>query len=119
CEAYAGFALRRFGWQVDPARIRTTADVSMGIVEVLRRLTEPGDRVIVMPPVYAPFYDLVPEAGAVVQKVPLIEGDDGGWSMDLDAIDDALRAGAAAIVLCNPHNPLGHPHRRSELEKLA
>lgn len=41
-EAYAGFAERRFGWRPDPARMRSTADVSMGIVEILRRVTQPG-----------------------------------------------------------------------------
>src|SRR5690606_40046735 len=39
--AYAGFTERRFGWTVDPRRIRTTADVSMGIVEILRRVIRP------------------------------------------------------------------------------
>ncbi len=72
-DAYAAFAQRRFGWTVDPARIRTTCDVMMGVVELLRRVTEPGDRVIVTPPVYPPFYECIPEAGAVVERVPLIE----------------------------------------------
>ena len=53
------------GGRVDPAMVRSTADVSMGIVEILRRITSPGDRVVVTPPVYPPFYDLIEEAGAV------------------------------------------------------
>src|ERR1044071_8641155 len=48
--AFAGFASRRYGWEPDPARIRSTADVSMGIVEILRRVTQPGERVVVTPP---------------------------------------------------------------------
>ena len=38
--AFAGFAARRFGWVVDPVRVRTTADVMMGVVEILRATTE-------------------------------------------------------------------------------
>ncbi|MCW4384663.1 aminotransferase class I/II-fold pyridoxal phosphate-dependent enzyme [Salinibacterium sp. SYSU T00001] len=117
-EAFAGFALSRWGWQVDPAHVRSTADVSMGIVECLRGLIEPGDRVVITPPVYPPFFELVREAGGVVAEAPLLE-DAEGWHLDLTAIEDAFAAGAKAMVLCNPHNPLGHPHDRSELEALA
>jgi cystathionine beta-lyase len=117
-ETYAGFAKRRFGWDVDAARIRSTADVSMGIVEILRRVVQPGERVIVTPPVYPPFYDLVEEAGAALQPVPL--RDTGtAWELDLDGIRAAFEDGARAILLCNPHNPTGTVHDRDALEALA
>lgn len=117
-EAFADFALRRYGWHADPARMRSTADVSMGIVELLRRVTAPGDRVIVTPPVYPPFFDLVEEAGAVVERVPL--RDTGhGWELDLDRIRTALENGARAVLLCNPHNPTGTVHTAASLAQLA
>lgn len=117
-EAFAGFASRRFGWSPDPARMRPTADVSMGIVEILRRITSPGDRVIVNPPVYPPFYELVTEAGAVVERVPLRDTG-SAWELDLDGIRRSLEAGARAILLCNPHNPTGTVHGAASLAALA
>ena len=117
-EAYAGFAERRFGWSPDAARMRSTADVSMGIVEILRRVTTPGDRVIVTTPVYPPFFDLVEEAGAVVERVPLRDSGTG-WELDLDGIRVALEAGARAVLLCSPHNPTGTVHSRASLAALA
>lgn len=117
-ESYAAFAQRRFGWDAAPARMRSTADVSMGIVEILRRVTQPGERVIVTPPVYPPFYDLVAEAGAEVERVPL--RDTGtGWELDLDGIRSGFEDGARAILLCNPHNPTGTVHGRESLTALA
>ncbi|MGO1801152.1 MAG: MalY/PatB family protein [Microbacteriaceae bacterium] len=116
--AFSSFAQRRYGWSPDPARMRSTADVSMGIVELLRRVTAPGDRVVVTPPVYPPFFDLVAEAGAVVERVPL--GDTGdGWELDLDGIRSALAGGARAVLLCNPHNPTGTAHSAASLAALA
>ncbi len=90
----------------------------MGVVEVLRAVTSPGDRVIVTPPVYPPFYDTVEEAGAVVERVPLVDDGDR-WRLDLDGIERALAAGARSVLLCNPHNPTGTVHTRESLATLA
>ncbi|NYE20277.1 cystathionine beta-lyase [Microbacterium immunditiarum] len=117
-DAFATFARRRFGWAVDPARVRSTVDVMMGVVEILRRVTKPGDRVIVTPPVYPPFYDCVPEADAVVERVPLRDTGDR-WELDLAGIEAALADGARAVLLCNPHNPTGTAHSRESLAELA
>lgn len=70
------------------------------------------------PPVYPPFYDLVAEAGAEVERVPL--RDTGtGWELDIDGIRAAFDDGATAILLCNPHNPTGTVHDRDSLAALA
>jgi cystathionine beta-lyase len=117
-EALAGFARRRWGWNVDPTFVRTTTDVSVCIVESLRRVIRPGDGVVINPPVYPPFFHLVSEAGGTVVEVPLL--DDGATSsLDLDGIDAAFAAGARALLLCNPQNPLGLVHSADSLASLA
>lgn len=116
--AFAAYAERRFGWTVQPERIRSTCDVMMGVVEILRAVLAPGDRVIVAPPVYPPFFDCVEEAGGVAERVPLVDVD-GSWILDLAAIEQALARGARAVLLCNPHNPTGTVHSRAVLARLA
>ncbi|RWZ51770.1 aminotransferase class I/II-fold pyridoxal phosphate-dependent enzyme [Labedella phragmitis] len=112
--AFAGFAERRWGWSLDTAHIQTTADVSMGIVEILRRI-DVGTGLVITPPVYPPFYMLAAEAGVPVVDVALTpEG-----TLDLGAIEAALHRGARAVLLCNPHNPFGHPHDAASLSALA
>lgn len=115
---YADFAERRFGWSPDPRRIRTTADVSMGIVEILRRVIRPGERVIVTPPIYPPFFDLVEEAGGVVERIALRDTG-AGWELDVDRIGLSLAGGARAVLLCNPHNPTGSVFSAASLDAVA
>jgi cystathionine beta-lyase len=116
--AFAGFAERAWTWRIDPAGVRTTADVSVAIVETLRSVISPGDRVIINPPVYPPFYDLIPEAGGQVVEVPLLD-DGAGWQIDLAGVEAAFRAGARVYLLCNPQNPVGLVHSRETLEAIA
>jgi cystathionine beta-lyase len=113
-EAYAAFARRRLGWSPDPARMRLVPDVMAGIVEALRVLTEPGDGVVINPPVYGPFFDGIPEAGRRIVEVPLTDGE-----FDLDALDAAFAAGARAFLISSPHNPTGRVFDRAQLEQVA
>ncbi|NLT25130.1 MAG: aminotransferase class I/II-fold pyridoxal phosphate-dependent enzyme [Microbacteriaceae bacterium] len=119
--AFADFAADRWGWRPDPARMERSADVGVVIVETLRRVIEPGDGVIIMPPVYPPFWPNTEEAGGRVVEVPFVATDDGrGHRMDLAGVERALASGEArAVLLCNPHNPLGVVHTRAELAELA
>lgn len=115
---FVEFAKRRFGWELEPRRVRSTGDVMMGVVELLRATIAPGDRVIITPPVYPPFSMCIPEAGGVVESVPLVDTGES-WQLDLDGIEAALAAGARAVLLCNPHNPTGTAHSRDSLARLA
>ena len=120
-EALAEFAAARWGWHgLDPARTAYAADVMTGIAEVVRLVSAPGDPVVVDPPVYPPFFDVVEHVGRVVVEAPL--GQDG--RLDLDALAAAfVRArsmgDSVTYLLCNPHNPTAVAHTRAELEGAA
>ncbi|MEW2380071.1 MalY/PatB family protein [Micromonospora sp. NPDC047812] len=120
-EAVGDFAARRWGWpDFRVAHTSVVPDVMMGIVEVLRLVTDPGDAVVVCSPVYPPFYAFVSHADRQVVEAPL--GSDR--RMDPAALDEAFRRARAhgrrpAFLLCNPHNPTGVVHRRDELETVA
>lgn len=88
-------------------------------MEALRALIRPGDGVVITPPVYPPFFELIPEAGGRVVEAPLARTDDGAYELDLDAIDAALASRARAVLLCSPHNPLGLVHPRETLVALS
>lgn len=112
--ALAGFALDRWGWAVDPARMSMVPDVMLGIVELLKLVSEPGDGIVVNPPVYPPFNMFVEHMGRRVVTAPLSE--DG--RIDFDRLRDAF-ATAKAYLLCSPHNPTGVVHTPQELATVA
>jgi cystathionine beta-lyase len=116
--ALSGFAASRWNWDLDPASVTAVTDVGVGVVELLRVLTRPGDAVAISPPVYPPFFDWVPEAGARLLEVPLAR-DAAGWRLDLAALEAAFATHPAAYVLCNPHNPVGRVHTADELAALV
>lgn len=111
----AGFVQRRMGWSIDPDAVITCNDVVAGLTDLLRTITAPGEGVVVTPPVYHPFFSLVPEAGRSLVEVPLL----GGRELDLEGIERALGDGARAVLLCSPHNPTGTVVPRGQLEDLA
>ncbi|MEU7576538.1 MalY/PatB family protein [Streptomyces sp. NPDC041068] len=120
-ESLAEFAAARWRW--DGLRVENTAivpDVMMGIVEVLRLITDPGDAVVVCSPVYPPFYAFVSHDGRDIVEARL--GPD--LRTDLGALEEAFicarRGGRrAAFLMSNPHNPTGVVHTRAELEAIA
>lgn len=120
-EAYADFAADRWGWEgVDSTRTALVADVMTGIVEVLGLVSEPGDPVVVNPPVYPPFFGFIDHAHRDAVEAPL--GDDG--RLDLEALEAAfIRAGSqgrpVSYLLCNPQNPTAVVHGAAELAGVA
>jgi cysteine-S-conjugate beta-lyase len=120
-EAVGEFASRRWQWHgLEVSRTTLVPDVMLGVVETLRLITDPGDAVIVNPPVYAPFYAFVSHDGRRVIEAPLkVDG-----RIDLDALEDAFTrastsGGKVAYLLCNPHNPTGTVHTVDELGGVA
>lgn len=124
-KALAGFAARRWGWHdLDVDRAAIVPDVMLGIVEVLRLVTEPGDTVVVNAPVYPPFYAFVTHDHRRIVEAPL----DATGRIDLEllrATFASARRGASgtassvAYLLCNPHNPTGAVHTADELAAVA
>lgn len=116
--AFADFAQRSWGWRLDPGSVHVATDVTVGVVETLRLVVpRAGGRVVITPPVYNPFWEMVGETGAEIVEVALDEASD--WSLDLAGLEAAFRSGIDAMVLCHPHNPTGRVHTRESLEALA
>ena len=113
---FAARAANRWGWAPDPSLIHLIADVVHGLEHVVERLSAPGAPVVVTTPIYPPFLKVVRIGGRALIEVPLHP--DG--ALDLDALAAAFaRHRPPLMLLCSPHNPIGHVPSRSELAGLA
>ena len=92
-DAFVHWAERRYNWQVDPAWMLTTLGVVPAINAAILALTEPGDSVLIQPPVYPPFFSCPRLNGRVPLENPLQEAADGTWQMDFADLEK--KAGAA------------------------
>lgn len=92
-----------------------------GITHSLRILTNPGDGVIVTPPVYPPFFPVVRDvAQRTLVEVPLARDEAGRFDFDLVALAEAFASSdVAAFVMSSPHNPTGTVPSRQTLEAIA
>ena len=116
--ALAGWLARTYAWTIDPRDVKLVPDVVTAIAELVRALTEPGDRIIIDPPVYPPFASTVKHHGRALVEVPLATAG-GRPCLDLDGLARAYAAGARMHVLCSPQNPTGIVHDRASLAALA
>lgn len=117
-EVYAEFSADHYGWEPEPGRISLVPDVMAGVAAALRLATAPGDRVVINPPVYPPFREFIGYTGREPVDVPL-RRDGEHYAMDLDGLERAFADGAAAHLLCSPHNPTGTVWPREQLVALA
>ena len=129
--AFAEFARDRWGWEVSQGHVHLATDVAAGVVESLRVFRPEGGRLLIPTPTYPGFFEMLEEVPFETVEIPLKSSDsvgedgavstgaEGGGRLDLAAIAREFEAGAAAFILCNPHNPHGIAFSREELTELA
>lgn len=117
-KAFAGFAKRRWNWQVNPEYVRLCTDVGVGMVEVIRATTTPGDKVLINSPIYQNFYNWINETKVELVDVPFIHSDKN-WELDFKGIEREYAHGVKVHAICSPHNPLGKVFTEQELSLLA
>lgn len=108
----------RHGWRVQREWILLLPGVVPSLDLCVQALTEPGDAVVMQPPVYNPIFESAERNGRALIRNPLI-WDQARQQMDFDGLQAGLASNARLFHLCNPHNPGGRVWQRDELERLG
>jgi len=114
----AGFAKKAWNWELDPEQISTCGDVGVGMVEVGRAVTKPGEKVMINTPVYLNMRNWADRLNLEVVDAQMHK-DGMHYTLDFDAIEAGYKSGVKAHFLCNPHNPTGTVFTKEELSRLA
>ncbi|MCP3974256.1 MAG: aminotransferase class I/II-fold pyridoxal phosphate-dependent enzyme, partial [bacterium] len=109
----------RHGWNGDGLSTIVSPSVGTSIGVLIDQLTDPGDGVIIQPPVFTDFKPLITASGRTVVRNPLTLGDDG-YQFDLAGLAAAATEPSTRLmILCNPHNPVGRLWSKEELRSVA
>lgn len=117
-EAFINWEHRRHNWKIAKDWVSFSPGIVTALNVIVRSLSEPGDSIIVQPPVYFPFFSAVKENGRRLVYNQLKE-EDGYYTIDFEDLEAKLREGAKMLILCNPHNPVGRSWTKEELRTLG
>ena len=118
-ETIAGWFASRFGWRPKSEWLVKTPGVVYALAMAVRALTEPGDAVLIQPPVYYPFYSVVRDNGRVLVENELVYSA-GRYSVDFEDFERKITENRARMfILCSPHNPVGRVWTREELREMG
>jgi cystathionine beta-lyase len=126
-EAVVDRMQRKFNWIIKPEWVVFTPGVVPALNIAIRTLTRPGDEVILQEPVYYPFFPAVTSSGCRIapNDLKLVNG---RYEMDYEGMERLFHnkvgmlpvpSRVKAVMLCNPHNPVGRLWNREELIRFG
>ena len=109
---------KRFSWPIEKEWIIFTPGVIPALHLAVQAFTQPGDKVIIQPPVYRPFRLAVENNGRrLIQNTLVNQG--GYYRMDLESLESQIDDQTRLLILCSPHNPVSRVWRAEELKELV
>lgn len=110
----------RNGFNFSREEVTFVGGIVTGFGLVVNFFTKPGDKIVIQPPVYYPFKDVIAGNGRVVVNNDLVPTPDGFYTMDLEALERIFKdEHPRMMVLCNPHNPIGIAWEPEVLRRVA
>lgn len=110
---------KQFDWTIEKDWLLTTPGVVFALSAAIRAATEPGDAVLIQPPVYYPFYNVIAQNGRTLVENPLIYRD-GRHLVDFEDMENKIRShNVKLMILCSPHNPVCRVWTLQELQTLG
>lgn len=116
-EAICADFAARYGVSVEPDRVIVTQGTSPAMLLLFSTVLEAGDQVILSDPAYACYDNFIRFAGACPARVPVSEDDH--FQFRPEAIEQAMRDGARAILLNSPANPTGTLLSAERMDTIA
>jgi len=117
-DAFFNWEEQRHGLTLKKDWIRFGTGVVNSLYALVNAYTQPGDGVLILTPVYYPFFNAVQDNHRQLVTSELIN-DHGSYSIDFDDVEAKIKANEVRLFIqCSPHNPVGHVWTEAEETKL-
>ncbi|MDE5421632.1 pyridoxal phosphate-dependent aminotransferase [Ancylomarina sp. DW003] len=116
--SFISWMQKRHQYSVKKSWLKVTPGVLTGLSLAIMDFTKPGEKIIIQPPVYQPFFQLVESSDRVLVENDLIY-ENGNYKMDFDGLESCIDDETKMIIISNPHNPIGRVWTKEELTKLV
>ena len=117
-QSIIGWMKRRHNWDIQREWISFSPGVVAGLTFAIEAFTQPGDGVVVQPPVYFPFFDCVKGTKRKMIENPF-KIENGRYTFDFEDLKSKIHKNTKLFLLCNPQNPGGMVWTKEELTELA
>ena len=117
-DAAIGWVNRRHGWKIENDWICLCPGIVPAINFAVLANSSVGEKVVIQPPVYTPFFAAIEDHKRIIVENPLHENE-GYYTMDLNHLEEKFKEGAKILILSNPHNPTGRVYTKKELVELS
>ncbi|MFZ3282823.1 MalY/PatB family protein [Pseudomonas sp.] len=117
-EAIVADLWAKFAWKVKPQELIFLPGVESGFNMALKALVQPQQNVVVQVPNYPPLRHAPGHWGLNKIELEFVAQADGTYLTPLDVLRESL-SGGGALLLSNPHNPIGKVFGREELQAVA
>ena len=107
------------GWETERSWYTFIPGIVKGIGLAINYFTQPGDKIIIQPPVYHPFRITPQGNDREVVWNPLKEAPGGSYEMDFEQLEAICDPRCKMLILSNPHNPAGVVWPKETLQRLA
>ncbi len=120
-EALCQWSAQHYEWSIEPEWQQWLPGVVPALHFAAMALTQPGEGVLTVAPIYPPFLAVAERTGRLAQRAMLAEPDAPGepWRLDIEALEAAITPQTRLLLWCHPHNPTGRVWTFHELEQLA
>ena len=111
---------RHYNWHVKESWMTKTPGIVFALAMAVKAYTQENDAVLIQPPVYYPFKEVVEDNHRRLVNNTLVLGGDGTYTIDYEDFEKKIiEENVKLFILCNPHNPVGRVWTREELERLG
>ena len=118
-KAFQRWEQEQHGYTVEREWIRFSPGIVSAIYWLVQILTQPGDAVTVLTPVYYPFLNAIRDNGRTLTPCDLVN-EGGRYIIDFDKLDKHFaETQSKVLIFSSPHNPVGRVWLREELEQLC